>query len=132
MLGDAVIRSKRPHELQLLDVIGNSFGGVAIGVIHNDVLCMTLVKVFPLLAGVDMEVEVVEVGQVFCQRCRTCNHETGSCHERQDVPLLRHDFPLSLRVSRDVRLRPLASQRPLCAQEASIDEAERCRLHLLK
>src|SRR2546430_12749000 len=70
MLGDAVIRSKRPHELQLLDVIGNSFGGVTIRVVHDDVLRMTLVKVLPLLPGVDMEVEVVEVGQVFCQRCR--------------------------------------------------------------
>src|SRR5438874_6178098 len=70
MLGDAVIRSKRPHELQLLDVIGNSFGGMTIRVVHDDVLRMTLVKVLPLLPGVDMEVEVVEVGQVFCQRCR--------------------------------------------------------------
>src|SRR5258708_37701285 len=41
-------------------------------------------------------------------------------------------FPFSLRVSRDVRLRPLASQRPLWIREATIDQAERCRLHLLK
>src|SRR5438445_10425447 len=82
MLGDAVIRSKRPHELQLRDVIGNSFGGVTIRVVHDDVLRMTLVKVLPLLAGVDMEVEVVEVGQVSCQRCR---HTSDLRRESADI-----------------------------------------------
>src|ERR1700722_4394431 len=74
MLGDAVVRSKGPHETQLLDVIWNPFGGVTIREIHHDVLCMALVKVRPLLAGVDMEVEVVEVGQVLRKRYRHTRH----------------------------------------------------------
>src|SRR5437588_10213544 len=80
-----------------------------------------------------MEVEVVEVGQVSCQRCRhtrdlrrgsadltgwpaaligsrhrsrgeqTCSRETGPYHECQDVPLFPHDFPRLLRVNRPMQ-----------------------------
>lgn len=53
--------------IQCFDVIRDSRGGVPIRVVHDDVLAVALMKVFPLLPGVDVEIEVVEVGQVLGQ-----------------------------------------------------------------
>ena len=56
VLLDPVVGRERPHVLQVLDVLLNTFGLVAVGPVYYDILRVALVEVLPLLAGVDAKV----------------------------------------------------------------------------
>src|ERR1700758_3002067 len=56
VLDNPIIRCERPHEIEFLDVRGNSLRRMTIRVINRDVFSMALGEIVPVLPGVDVEI----------------------------------------------------------------------------